>query len=285
MKRAIVTGSNGFIGSHLVERLKKEGFEVYRLTYHMLDSHSKLKAIIEKINPEYIYHLAGYGNMSNQENDDEVIMSNIVRTWTLLKATKDINYKLFVNFSTSSVYGFYDKPMGEWLKIRPRTMYAATKAGAEYICRAFRKKYLKCIVTVRPFSVYGPGEADFRFIPTIIRNAIENKPSSVIGGNHDFIYIDDFIDGVIKITEEKANLTKRTFNIGSGKMYSNEQVVEEISKYLDVRYEFTNEFKKTDSKVWVASIQRMRMLNYEPKTTLEEGIKKTVEYYIKRYGR
>lgn len=284
MKKAIVTGSSGFIGQHLVTRLKEEGFTVYRITHNLLDSYTKLKELVEKIKPDYIYHLASYGNMGNQDNDDEVIMANIIRTWTLLKATQEIDYKLFVNFSTSSVYGYYDAPMGEWLKVRPNTMYAATKAGAEYICRAFRKKHRKTIVSVRPFSVYGPGEADYRFIPTIIRNAMAKKSSNVILGNHDWIYIDDFIDGVMTITNNYLDLTKRLYNIGTGDMYSNQQVIEEISKYMDVKYELEPKYKKQDSKVWYASTKRMDMLNYRVKTTFEEGIRKTVEHYKQRYG-
>jgi len=249
----------------------------------MLDSYVKLKTLIDTIKPDYIYHLASYGNMGNQDNDDEVIMANIIRTWTLLKATQEIDYKLFMNFSTSSVYGFSNTKMGESLKPRPRTMYAATKAGAEYICRAFRKKHKKTIVTVRPFSVYGEGEADFRFIPTIIFNALNNRTSRVIKGTHDWIYINDFIDGVMTLTDCCEGLSKRTYNLGTGLLTTNEQIVIEISKYLDVKCENIDEYKKSDSKVWFASTSRMAMLNYRPKTSLEEGIKKTVEYFVKRY--
>lgn len=284
MKRAVVTGSSGFIGQHLVNRLKQDGFEVFRITHNMLDHFGKLRESMLKINPEYIFHLASYGNMGNQQNDDEIILANIIRTWTLLTATRDIKYNLFVNFSTSSVYGYNAEVMGEWCKLRPITMYAATKAGAEYICRAFRKKHQKIIVSIRPFSVYGPGEADFRFIPTVIHNAVFKKPSQIVLGNHDWIYIDDFIDGVMTITNNYQDLTKRTFNIGTGEMHSNEDVVQEISKYIPVEYDVKPEYKKYDSKIWVSDSKRLEKLNWRCKTSFEEGIQKTVSHYIKLYG-
>jgi len=274
MKKAVVTGSSGFIGSHLVRRLKSEGFDVVRIPHENLKSKEYLLGYMGSINPQYIFHLASYGNMSNQSDEDEMVQANYINTYNLIQATLNLPYVLFVNFSTSSVYGKTYRRMREYHRLKPDTLYAATKAGAEYLCRHFRKKYKKVIVNVRPFSVYGPGEADFRFIPTLIRNDMQANVSTVIQGNHDWIYIDDFINGVMKLVENAGSLPHRTFNIGSGEMKSNFDIANLISDSFTI----SNERKIQDSDVWVSDNRRLRELNWRPMTTLEEGIFKTYEH-------
>jgi len=267
-KRALVTGSSGFIGSHLVARLKKEGFEVIKIPHNNLKSIHYLRGYMEAINPQYIFHFAAYGNMSHQKDENEMVQANYINTYNLLQATKRLPYVLFVNCSTSSVYGRTYRKMKEIHRLKPDTLYAATKAGAEYLCRYFRKNYHKVIVNIRPFSVYGPGEADFRFIPTLIKNDDKNIASEVINGNHDWIYIDDFINGVMKIVENSGFLPHRTFNIGTGRMTSNEQVAKMITK----DYNLSPEVKIQDSEMWVADTERIASLNWQPTTELAEGI-------------
>lgn len=281
MYKSIVTGAHGFIGSHLVKRLEQEGHEIIKIPYQQLDSFHYLKGLCEQINPNYIFHLASYGNMSGQNDDDETVMANIVRTWTLLKATKEANYKMFIHVSTSSVYGKTSKAMHEQDTIRPMTLYAATKASAEYLCRAFRKKYKKMIVSVRPFSVYGPGEAKHRFIPTLINNAIDGKPSTVIQGQHDWIYIDDFINALTTLLKKRDSLTNRLYNVGTGVMYSNVEVAQELSKIIPLSYERSSEWKVQDSTFWKADTKRISNIGWLPQVTLPEGLQKTVKYYRK----
>ncbi len=277
MKKAVITGASGFIGSHLVERLKRDGFEVIKIPHQNLKSVSYLTGYMKSIKPDYIFHLSAYGNMSNQTDEDEILQANYINTYYLLQATKDIPYKLFVNFSTSSVYGKTYRRMKEWHRLKPDTMYAATKAGAEYLCRYFRKKYKKVIVTVRPFSVYGPGEASFRFIPTLINCSLAGKKPTIIKGNHDWIYIDDFINGVMKLVENAGNLPHRTYNIGTGHMTSNT----EVAAHISTDYHFVPDVKIQDSSVWIADIGRMAELNWKPSVKIQEGIQKTYDSIVK----
>lgn len=271
--KAILTGSRGFIGFHLVARLKQEGIDVIPVYHEKLSSLPYLKSFLHEVNPDYIFHLSAYGNMGGQVEEDQILLSNVFHTYNLLQASKDIPYKLFINVSSSSVYGRQQERMSEHLRIKPDTLYAATKASGEYLCRYFRKKYKKTIVTVRPFSVYGPGEADFRFIPTLIRHALDGTQATVQGGNHDWIYIDDFVNGIMKIVENVDDLPHRTFNIGTGIMTSNLQIANMILK----NFEYTDEIKVTDSKLWYASIRRLEQLNWKPAISLQEGIKRTYE--------
>lgn len=271
---AVVTGASGFIGTHLVVRLKSDGIEVVKIPHNTLKDREYLSECLHKINPQYIFHLSAYGNMSNQKDEDETINANYLNTYNLLQATKDIPYTLFLNVSTSSVYGKSYTTMRETQRLRPDTLYAATKAGAEYLCRYFRKKYKKVIVTVRPFSVYGPGEASFRFIPTLLKNKKEGLKTNIIRGVHDWIYIDDLINGIMKIVENVGYLPHRTYNIGTGVMTSNTNVADMI---VD-NYIATDDTKIQDSDVWVADCERLKDLNWAPAVSIQKGIFLTSNY-------
>lgn len=275
--KCLITGASGFIGSHLKQYLIDQGHEVVSIPHEYLYDPLALTAMALVYSPDYIFHLAAYGNMSHQIDEDQILHANIMGTYNLLQATKDCKYKLFVNFSSSSVYGWSDQPMSEKQTLRPNTLYAATKASAEYLCRYFRKKYKRIIVNARLFSVYGPGEADYRFIPTLIKNAKENKITQVMRGNHDWIYIDDVCRAVGKIIDNAESLPHRTFNIGTGIMTSNE----EIARLITENYEPIQQGKKSDSIVWVANTRRLEDLNWKPEVTIREGIKKTIAYYEK----
>lgn len=274
MKKALVTGGNGFIGKHLVARLKSEGFEVVKLPHENLKSPKYLKGYIESVAPTHIFHLAAYGNMSNHTDEDEMVQANYVNTYNLLQASISIPYSVFIYVSTSSVYGRTYRKMKESHRLKPDSLYAATKAGAEYLCRYFRKRYRKVIVNVRPFSVYGPGEADFRLIPTLIHNDLQQKTSTVINGNHDWIYIDDFINGLMRIVENCGALPHRTYNIGTGYMTSNI----DVCSYITDNYTHKPEKKIQDSEVWIADNSRLNELNWKPAVSIEQGIEIVKKY-------
>ena len=149
----LITGSNGLIGSELGSVLAAQDFKVYGLPHEELTDPNLSKTIAD-INPSYLFHLAAYANHSNQTDDDMTIASNIVGTYLLLKATKDLDYTAFINVSSSSVYGTKREPMSELMTLDTDTMYGASKVSGEYLARAFAKQYNKPICSVRPFSAY-----------------------------------------------------------------------------------------------------------------------------------
>jgi len=276
---ALVTGANGFIGSHLCRRLDSSGFEVVKIGHELLSSPDYLKGYCEQVSPDFIFHCAAYGNMSIHTDETRIIEANITRTWNLLNATKNVNYDLMINVSTSSVYGRSFQPMKETQKLHPDTLYAATKAAGEHLCRAFRKNNKKMIVTVRPFSVYGPGEASYRFIPTVIAKAKSHESVQLMEGTHDWIYIDDLIDGMMTLVKRKDDLKHRTYNLGTGVSYSNEMVIEKLSAHLKIPYVKTGKRKPQDSLLWQADIGRMEALGWTPAHTLDQGLEKVYVYY------
>lgn len=276
----LVTGSRGFIGKALCRRLEDMGHKITTLSHQQLMmGPDYLKGFCEEARPDYIFHCAAYGNMANQTDEQAAIDGNITCTWNLLQATRRISYQLMIYMSTSSVYGWSNHPMDESQKLHPNTFYASTKAAAEHLCRAERKQHKKMIVTVRPFSIYGPGEAPFRFIPTVIAKSKIHESVSLMEGTHDWVYIDDFIDGLILIMEQKHELRHRTYNIGTGVATSNEKMILKLSNYINISYQKTGYRKIQDSTVWKADTTRISALGWKPKHSLEEGLAKTYEYY------
>lgn len=263
--KALILG-HGFISTHLEKRLKKEEVEVIVISDK--DIYNSKKP--EYFDIDYIFRLSAYGNHYNQclYNIDEwkMIEANIFNLFQLLDFSKEINYKAFINFSTSSV------------NLPVQTMYSATKHAGEHICQAFAKKYNKPIINIRPYSVFGTGEAQFRFIPMVIR-CLETGESMPLDPNavHDWILVDDFLDALFLILEKG---TETIYDIGNGMSFTNLEIVtilEEISgKKLD--YKFNSKLRVYDSGNWQCDIRKLKKLGWFPKHSLREGLAKTYAY-------
>lgn len=279
---AAVTGSNGFIGSHLVKALEAKGIEVFRIDRKLLQHQERLQAVIMNIRPDYIFHLSAYGNMANQKDEQEIFDANVVGTFNLLEAIKNLSYKAFINVGSSSEYGKKDYPMHEMMLPEADTFYGCSKVASTYLCRAFAKQLTKPIVTVRPFSVYGPEEAEFRFIPQVIKHLKENRVMNVdTGANHDWIYIDDMIDGLLTVSQHARELFGQVIDIGTGVEHSNQEVISVLEdlagKHLEVNV-FDNT-RPNDSKVWVDGSGKLLKYGWVPSWKLRDGLEKCFEYY------
>lgn len=275
-KTALITGSNGFIGKHLSDRLLSDGFKVAQFPRASLFDYDSVVKVIEEVKPDYIFHLAAYGNFSTQKDEDQMLISNILATFFLLKASKC----KFIYFSSSSVYGEKKKTMSENHSLDTDTFYGCTKASAEFLCRAFAKKYDRDIAIIRPFSVYGEGEDDSRFIPTVI-NKILNDEELYLDSNavHDWIYIQDFINGVMLVKDKKG-----TFNIGTGHQYSNFEIYNFIADLMNKGTEVKkiDNMRESSPKVWRANINKINKLGFRT-ITIQEGLGRTLSYYLTKY--
>ena len=164
-------------------------------------------------------------------------------------------------------------------------MYEATKGASTLLCQGYANEYNKPIATVRPFSVYGINEPEKRLIPTLFKNFKTNTISQISLGVHDFIYIDDFIDGVLSVLYSELELIKGDIvHFGSGTQHSNLEVFNIIKSIFNsnLGYEkINNIFNKYDSLSWVADITYAKSkYKFNPKYTLETGLK---EIYERKY--
>ena len=262
----LLTGKDGFIGTALSVRLEQLGYKVIGF------KHDDYVWDIPKLKPDYIFHLASFGNHYNQTDEEEIFETNIGLTFNIMEAVKHMPLKGFINFSTS----------GHVLECD--SFYGATKMAGEYLARAFVKKYNIPIVNIRPYSVYGPGEADFRFIPTIIRKGIKGEEIEVTEGVHDWIYIDDFITGVITVMDNVGTLKGQSIDIGTGGQYSNEDVLEILSQWLpDLKIKHIDKKRSYDTLAeWKANTEKIASLGVFRTFNLEEGLKKTYDWYKER---
>jgi nucleoside-diphosphate-sugar epimerase len=270
-----ITGSSGFIGSHLRKRFPKRN--TVCIPHETLGDMEALTTLAKEQPPTSIYHFASYGNMAGQKDIQMMFDSNVLYLFNLLRATKDIPYKVFINCSTSSVYGDKKHPMHETNSLEGKDPYAITKQCGELLVKLFVELYDKPIVNIRPFSVYGEGEASFRFIPTVIRCIIKNKPMKLAPGMHDWIYIEDFIEGVMAVQENIKDVKGLAVNIGTGQQYDNYDVV----KYLcmlsgkninKLPITYINSLRSKES--WVADNSLLHRLGWVQKYSLIDGLTK-----------
>lgn len=255
MKKIVVVGT-GFIGNYLIKKLQDLGHEV--VVFHHNDK-------IEITDADYIFYLCSYGNHYHQKDEYQTIKANVLDYLKLLRDTKDVQYRGLIYFSTSSVI------------LPVQTLYSDAKFIGEIIGKRFHKKYNKPVVSIRPYSVYGEGEAVFRFIPTILDHLNSGKTMPLTSGYHDWIYIEDFVDAVIAVMENSQTLAGKSVAIGTGIQTSNFDVVKtlmDVSKKT-IKTRSSLKVKRTyDTKNWVADTTLIKSLGWKPKYTLCQALKK-----------
>ncbi len=286
-KKALISGSSGFIGKHLWDTFIEKDIEPIALERDMLYAHvPQLIEVLHYHKPNYIVHLASYGNHRGQLDSTKTIMGNYWTTYNLLKASEFLDYEAFINVASSSCYGVKQGPMNEFDSMYPDTLYASTKVGGLQLARAFAKQYNKPVMTVVPFSIYGEGEASFRFIPTVIKHLVTKESMQLNQGNtHDWTYANDFIEGVLLAIENIDKLKGQLLNIGRGVATSNADVVsilEDISG-KKLKYEAVNNPNPFDSPLWYADNTKLLKLGWKAKYGLKQGIVKCWDYYSKLY--
>ena len=303
-KKVLITGSTGFIGANLVRRLLKVGAEVCILTrttsnkwrindvlkdvneycVDLLD-YEKLESTILDIAPEIIFHTAIYGGYPFQKDIKKIIESNFIATVNLVNACKKVDFELFVNTGSSSEYGIKSKPMREEDMLEPVDDYGVSKAAATLYCQAVARREKMPVVTLRLLSPYGYYEEPTRLIPSVVISCLKGRNPEVSSPNsvRDFIFIEDVIDAYIKVIET-SDISGEILNIGCGKQHSVEEVVNKIVELTgnNVRPEWGSVPKRaTEPNIWQADITKAKdVLKWEPKYSLEEGLAKTVKWFM-----
>lgn len=285
---ALISGANGFLGKHIVAALKQKGITTVSIPTTLLyKSPPEIIAFLQKHNPTIIIHAAGYGNHGHQQEEDKIVMANYFATWHLLNASLYQDYKCFINISTSSVYGIKEEPMHEGMNLQPDTFYAATKAGAMHLVRAYNKQYKKPTVNVLPASIYGSGEADFRFIPTACRNIIkETVMPFVAWPEHDWCEVSDFVTGLLTIIDNIDSLGGEMVNIGTGIATTNSQVIELLEKVSGKHLQVDEGAYKEQSHHspnWRVINFKLTSLGWSPKISLQKGLQLTWKFYKEKY--
>lgn len=310
MKKIFLTGCCGFIGWKVGEILLKRGYDVFgvdnlnnyydvRLKEWRLERLSKrnikfekadilksdIKKLIKKFSPDVIINLAARAGVRGSIEEPFIYFkTNALGTLNLLEICKELGIKKFILASTSSLYAGQKTPFLEKLAVNtPISPYAASKKAAEVTCYTYHYLYGIDTIIFRYFTVYGPcGRPDmsvFKFIKLID----EEKEITVYGsGNQsrDFTYVDDIANGTIKGIKLNGF---EIINLGNNRPYKLNEMIGLIEKNLGKKAKIKyTPFNKADiKKTWADIRKAKRLLKWEPKTDLPEGIRKTVLWYKK----
>lgn len=301
-QRAVVTGGAGFIGSHLVEALVSRGYQVTIIDdlstgkkqnvgkllgdkVHLIQASVTDPSLLTRLfqNIDYVFHLAALPSVPRSiEAPLASHQVNITGTLNVLVSARDNGVSKVVYASSSAVYG--DTPLlpkREDMTPNPQSPYAVTKVSGEYYCKVFQTVYGLDTVCLRYFNVYGPRQdPDSQYaavIPRFISRALEGNPPIIFGDGEqtrDFTFVRDAVEANILAAESDAT---GVFNIGSRSRTTINELAKLIARLLATGVKPTyQEPRAGDIGHSLADISKARQIGYNPKYSLEEGLKETI---------
>ncbi len=317
MKKIVVTGGLGFIGSNLIELLIKKNYFIINIDkvtyssnfYNVKEFKSlrnykfikckigdkKFLKILNKYKPSCIFNLAAETHVDRSiDNPDNFINSNIVDVYKLLESFKRYikkNKCKLIHISTDEVYGDILKGRTtEKFPYNPSSPYAASKAASDHLVNSFVRTYKIPAIVTNCSNNYGPKQHPEKLIPKLIFNILNNRYLPLYGkglNSREWIYVKDHCEALYKIY-----LNGRIgsfYNIGSNKNLTNIQVTKELLKIAKktikigkkVKIKFTTDRPGHDKRYALNSKKIIKELKWKPKTNFNEGIKLTFEWYYK----
>jgi len=309
MKKLLVTGGAGFIGSEFVRQGVERGYEIVvidsltyagdlerlkgvegKIKFYRADVADKgaVEEIFSKEHPDAVVHFAAESHVDRSIlAPSPFIETNVKGTQVLLDASRRFGVERFVNISTDEVYGELGEEghFTESSPLNPNSPYSVSKASADMLGRAYYRTYGLPVITVRPSNNYGYWQYPEKLIPVVILKALLNEPIPVYGTGRnvrEWLFVADCADGIFKVLEEGKE--GEVYNLGSGQERRNLQVVEKILELLDKPkslIQFVPDRPGHDFRYSLDWSKLKNELGWTPKTSFEEGIEKTVNWYLK----
>lgn len=315
MKKIIVTGGLGFIGSNLIKLLLKKNYFVINIDkvtyssnfYNTKDYHKhknykfincdikdkKIKKILFRYKPSCIFNLAAETHVDRSiDNPDAFIQSNIVGVFNLLECFKDFQKKYsskFVHISTDEVYGdiLYGRS-SEKYPYQPSSPYAASKAASDHLVSSYVRTYKIFAMITNCSNNYGPRQHPEKLIPKLIYNILNNKSLPIYGkgkNSREWIYVEDHCEALLRVFLKGKK--GEFYNIGSNKNLNNLEVCKHLVSTANlilneknkIKIEFVKDRPGHDIRYALNSNKIKKNLGWKPKTKFKDGIKFTFNWY------
>ncbi|TYC85943.1 SDR family NAD(P)-dependent oxidoreductase [Acetobacterium wieringae] len=318
MKNVLVTGADGFIGSHLVEELVRQGQRVRAFVYYnsfnswgWLDTlpgeiMNEIEVITGDIRDpngvrtamkgiEDVYHLAALIAIPfSYHSPDTYVDTNIKGTLNVLQAARDMNNQRVLVTSTSEVYGTAQYvPIDESHPFQGQSPYSATKIGADRLAESFYRSFNMPITIVRPFNTYGPRQSARAVIPTIITQLLAGKLEIRLGAlspTRDFNYVKDTVNGFLAIAKENKTIGEE-INIATQQEISIGELAEELIRQINPKAriicdeERLRPEKSEVNRLLGSNEKIIRLTNWKPSYSLSEGLKETIDFFRGNLGK
>ena len=311
MRKVLVTGADGFIGSHLTELLVKSGYQVKAFVYYnSFGTYGWLDTLAQEIKNEIevfygdirdpngvrkavkgvdgIFHLAALIAIPfSYSSPDSYVDTNIKGTLNVLQAARELDTSKILVTSTSEVYGTAQYvPIDEKHPYQGQSPYSATKIGADKLAESFCRSFDMPISIVRPFNTYGPRQSARAVIPTIIGQLLSGKQEIKLGAlkpTRDFNYVLDTVNG-FKAIYESSNTIGEEINIATMKEIAIGDLADEIIKQINPSAKILcdeERLRPKESEVdrLLGSNEKIkRLTDWKPQYTLEQGISETITW-------
>jgi len=310
--KVLVTGADGFIGSHLTEALLAEGHNVRALAQYNsfnywgwledIKPNDRLEVVFGDVrDPNYcreickdidiVYHLAALIAIPySYVAPDSYVDTNVKGTLNICQAARDCGVQRILVTSTSEVYGTARYvPIDEKHPLQPQSPYSASKIGADAIAMSFFNAFKLPITIVRPFNTYGPRQSARAVIPTIISQIAGGLKEIKLGDltpTRDFNYVEDTCRGFIELAKCDTALGE-TVNIGSNFEISIKDTLELIKDIMQSDVQFISDEQRIRPKnsevfrLWCDNTKIRELTGFESKYTIREGLEKTVNWFTK----
>ncbi|MFC3799864.1 NAD-dependent 4,6-dehydratase LegB [Cohnella sp. GCM10012308] len=318
-KSILVTGADGFIGSHLTETLLRQGYKVRAFVlYNSFNSwgwldtlEPELKSRLEVFSGDVrdpngvrkalegiqvVFHLAALIAIPySYHSPDTYVDTNIKGTLNLLQAARDAGVEKFVHTSTSEVYGTARfVPITEEHPLQGQSPYSASKIGADQMAMSFYSSFGTPVSIIRPFNTYGPRQSARAIIPTVITQIASGKRQIKLGALHptrDFNFVSDTVRGFIAVAESEQSVGE-VINIGSNYEVSMGDTVSLIARIMNADIEIVTDEarlrpeKSEVERLWADNAKAERLAGWKPQygglEGLERGLGETVDWFSRR---
>lgn len=316
-KKILVTGADGFIGSHLTEELIQQGYNVKAFVlYNSFNSWGWLDSSPQYIKKEFevfagdvrdphgvkeamrdcdvVLHLASLIAIPySYHSPDTYVDTNIKGTLNILQAARELGVSKVVHTSTSEVYGTARYvPINEEHPLQGQSPYSASKIGADQMALSFYRSFDTPVAIIRPFNTYGPRQSARAVIPTIITQLASGKKKIKLGAlspTRDFNYVKDTVNGFISVMSSEKSIGE-VINIGSNYEVSIGETANLIAEAMGVNIEIESDEirlrpeKSEVERLWADNQKAKELLNWEPlyggKEGLKRGLKKTADWFM-----